>query len=404
MHFFHLLYFLGHFVNATDRLFQQPLSRAVPDWEELLDKPAETLARGEIAIGPKRRWFSNLILAAGWTLLIGLLVGDVFLGPQGLWQADPGVIAAWITLAVVCFAAMAWTRRGGHAILTPKSVTLRSGASAVECPWALFNIGGDPFPLGGKGTLLPVAPGALYQIVIRRGERPAPPGTPHTPFFTIKSSHQILLADLYVVSGKELGALLLFLGRALAPAPPVPRGESPAGDPAKPAMVLRTSAHVLATLNKDGSIVVPLTHLNRLPGHCCSCGTATDRRSRLDIVIAGVVEMKQTQINIPLCEQCVDLDQRRRRRWMSIGLGIGIGTPAALFILGFALGSDDLMIASVIGLFLGALLGGVVGAGLSQGKSAVVVIASRIDVGTVTLKFRNPAYAAIALRAINEQL
>src|SRR5262249_31227901 len=162
--FVHLLFLVGQLVNALDRWFQRPLARVVPQWEQLLDEPARTLAEGEIVIGPKPRLLSNLLLAASWSFLIVLIARLIMMGPQRFWRLDRSIVGAWIAVAAVGFDIVSWWRRGGQVLLEANGATLRNGATDVVCPWLVFNITGDPFPIGNKGTLLPVAPRELHRI------------------------------------------------------------------------------------------------------------------------------------------------------------------------------------------------------------------------------------------------
>src|SRR5262249_31608700 len=153
---------------------------------------------------------------------------------------------------------VAFMRRGGHLYMRPDGVAMRQSGSEVFCPWALFDVTGEPFPLNRRGTILPIASRAVPFISVGKAGGPLGPRQRiKTPALVVQSSHQALLKDCFVVNGKELGALLLFLGRALGAKSLATADadwsltESPQAEAQEPV------PEALVTHNKNGSLTLP---------------------------------------------------------------------------------------------------------------------------------------------------
>jgi hypothetical protein len=379
----------------------QPLLRLLPDLDELLHDPAGYLAAGHVTIGPRRMYrlaalfgFTGAAFLAGW------------LG-TGRGEGELLALGFWLLLGASVWLGWSLLLNGHELVLHPDGVEVKYRDTAVWCPWALFNVEGNPFvpdadsPL--VGLTLPVAPEAIPYVELRRDDRPVAHGSQvkaRQVMFT--SAREVVLPARYEVVAEELGALLLQLGRRLGrrlpKEPPLADGSNL--DELEPTAPVPDAA---------GWIKVHLTRIT-LPPECAGChGVATSElrvvtQARGDWLLAAFTRnLRPLELSVPVCDACHEEVRRRQQRGgmigMSMGAVLGAGSVMLLSLAPGANGMGGQWLVTALALVAGALVGFVVGTAVGR-RAPVQVRRYSPGRGTLELRFRNPEYAARVLDAM----
>jgi hypothetical protein len=378
----------------------QPLGRFLPDLEDLLRDPRAYLQAGPVVVGPRRMYgLAALFALPGLALLASCALGDKDLGER---------LALGIALLVGASLWLGWSvmLRGHSLVLSAEGVEVRYRDTAVWCPWALFNVEGEPFVPEGdsprQGLTLPVAPGAVPFLELRRTDSAVSHGAQvQSRQLQFTGRDEVVLPARYEVAAADLGRLLLLLGRRLG-------HELPRGAPPREAYALEALEQVPAGTDADGWITVYLTRIV-LPAVCCDCGQATQETMPLRVQSHGslitdllVQQVRPLEVAVPVCPACRQRLRQRQERGGGRGLALGL-------ILGLAGGA--MLSAAQAGLLLplalgGAAVGGIAGfiiGTLAARQPPVQLARYSPSRGTVALRFRNPGYAALVLEAMRGQ-
>lgn len=211
---------------GIDRFLQKRARRAIPDFDKLWEDPAGVLGRGEVVIGPIRRYAVATVLGlvAGFALSCGFALSELE-RPQRRAPADRPpheqvlILVSFFTPPVVAVGLLLYVLRGGEMRLRPDGVVLRYHRRLVFCPWSLFQAEGEPWKKDRSHLVLPVWPPALDEVVQGRGDAVRATGRDvRTKQLYFLSKREAVLADLYAVRLDDLGDLLLHLGQTLGPA------------------------------------------------------------------------------------------------------------------------------------------------------------------------------------------
>jgi hypothetical protein len=375
------------------------LEKFLPDLDEMLLDPRAFLTEDVVAIGPRRLY--------GLALLFGI-PGAAFLAAVAVkGQPDPEKVALGIGLLLGAMVWVGWSLllAGHELVLHPDGLEVRYKGDTVWAPWALFNTEGQPFvpdaDSPAAGLTLPVAKEAVPFVEMRRDGLVAAYG----PQVDGRQWHftkfgEIVLPARYEIVASDLGALLLTLGRRLGRE--LPKGTPP--PEAHPDQLAETSPP-----DPAGWITLPLTRLT-FPARCCDCDVATPETVTCRVAAPGdwllgqiTMTNREVALNVPWCGSCQARARNRQSRGAIVGLIIGAVLSCAIAVpLLLARGINHP--STVIVVALGALTGGgLVGflIGTSSARDLPVKLRryspSR---GTMSLRFRNPAYAARLLEAI----
>jgi hypothetical protein len=398
-----------------DGSFQKPLTRVIPNLENLLADPRGTLAGGDIVIGPWRRYGIGLGLG-----LLLVVFAEMLLGVAKRNAGAPGpagqVLGEVLPLLVipVCLALGVYLVRGGHAVLTVEGVHFQYRGREVFCPWSLFHAPGVPLihPVDGHNRFeLPIAPAAVPRVELRRHGYAVAQGLQvKARHFRFRSVNEAVLKNIYRAREEEFAYLLQHLGRALGASSPdqaaVPGPEALDGIKVPPP----------AVLEDDGWITVRLTQVN-FPPYCCECGARTEGmegfRAYASFMHFGrllrIDSGEHFVVYVPLCPECRRASNqrywktfRRTALWLPI-LG-GLGATFLGLILAVADGNPQLLPGMPIGFgILGGLLCFLVGLpiGILRGrKASLLVELERYSPaqGTCAIRFRNREYASQMLQ------
>ncbi len=408
----HLLVLLVEFGRWLDKYYQKPLPRAIPDYERLLLDPRGTLAGQPVTIGPARRYGSAfligllaLVFGSVLTLcLVVLLVRPVAAGRGLALLLVP--IALCAALVLLCLWLIVRLLRGAEMVLSEEGVELRYRGTEVACPWALFNVAGQPFQPRRDRVLVPVAAAAVPFVEARRhGFRVESGPRIRTPQLRFPSRTEALLRPLYEVPLLELGKLLLQLGRALGASLPETFLE-PAAE-AEPAPGRPVPAEALS----DGWLTVRLTRLV-FPPFCCDCGVPTERQqdfrgfaTALRLGPCRIEGGEMATFRVPVCPACQKENQRVYEKSVFKGLVLGFAIPfgaalvLCLYLRNFA------WLARLIALYVAGILVGV-GIGVSRGRRRAHPVQLRDyapGAGTIAIRFRWPEYGERLLIFLREQ-
>jgi hypothetical protein len=380
----------------------RPLHSVVPDLDELLEEPDGYLRRAPVEIGPRRMYGLSalfavpglaLLLSCAWTRSVDgerLAMGVGLLLGAGVWLG-------WSVLM-----------RGHRLVLHPEGVEVIFQGTTVWALWALFNADGAPFVADSDsprvGLKLPVAPEAVPFVELRRdGSLVAQGAQVKARQWLFTGSDEVVLPARYEATAGELGALLLGLGRRLGRA--LPRGAPP------PEAYAVADLDAVPAPDPAGWVTVSLTRL-AFPARCCLCEEATGETLHVtvdagwDHLVGPVVEQtRQAGLDVPLCPSCRDGIRARQARGSSLGLRLGalLGAGAAgLYALARGAGDVGTLLLFALG---GVAVGGIVGflAGTSLARDLPVQVRGYSPAhGTLSIRFRNPAYTARVLEAMKK--
>jgi hypothetical protein len=378
----HLLGKILEWVAADlDGRTQKTLRDLVPDFRRLCADPALALAKEPVVIGPAKRYATRLLVGFLVGAPVGLLTFTVLVATvvpvSHLHTAMMPISFCLAFRLIVC------KMRGGKCILSLDGVAFHYHGIEVSCPWALFNVNGQPYALGEKkGMLLPIQPAAIPYVVQGRQSQQAVTvsGTAVTsPQFRFRSGNQVNLASFYEVDLNELG-LLLQIGRRLGKSFP---------EALPPGMPFVENEGRIAPIpsTRNGWVTLSLTRLT-FPPLCCYCCASTNRWH----VFENLGQSERIRLSIPLCEDCKAFQQRGQRRSMRNGVGLGllIGLACVADFSEF----DPTVVAVSLGI-AGAFVGGVIGHEL--GKTGTVKLKLDSQNGTIDIRVPNPKYAELLL-------
>jgi hypothetical protein len=298
--------------------------------------------------------------------------------------------------------------RGHSLLLRPDGVEVRYRDTVVWCPWALFNAEGPPLVPEGDdprvAIILPVAPRAVPFVELRRHESPVAFGAAvRAPQFRLATPERVILSARYEVAASDLGILLLRLGNRLG-------RRLPAGTPPPEAYPAAAEAHdEKSGPDREGWYSLSLAEL-RFPPRCCDCGQATDATLRIPLDSKEVASRligpsRPAELAVPICPEC----QERLREAHERGGLRGLNAGAILGALGAACvalaqgerGVLPLAFAGLAGAAIGALLGFLLGNGLTR-PWPLQFRRYRPEAGTLQVRFRDPHYADL-VRAASSQ-
>jgi hypothetical protein len=380
----------------------QPLRRALPDLDDLLEDPHAYLSEAPLAIGPRRMYrLAALFAVPGLACLLSCVL-------QG--KADGERIALGIGLLLGSSLWLGWSLwlRGHELVLYPEGLEVNYRGSTVWAPWALFHASGQVFvpqsDAPRAGLILPINPAAVPYVELRRGGLVQASGLEAAgPQWRFTGLGEVCLPARYEIDARDLGELLAWLGGRLGR--DLPGGTPPVDE--KAARVVADDA------DPAGWFTVPLTRF-RLPTCCCGCGGPRDAVLRAQVTVwsdrvLGFVSgnRRTVEIGVPVCEACREALARRQRTGGVVGLlaGTVLGTTVG-GLIGAWLGEGRQM-----PLYLGALMG--LCAATLIGSTAGLMLSRRLPVrfrrynpnrGTVSVRFDNPEIAAGVLARLREPL
>jgi hypothetical protein len=381
----------------------QPLARFLPDLDDLLYDPRSYLRAGPVEIGPRRMY--------GLAALFGV-AGAAFLASCAVaGKGDGERLALGIGLLIGASVWWFWSllMRGHALVLHPDGLEVRYRDTAVWCPWALFNVEGEPFvperDSPRLGLTLPVAREVVPHVELRRAEAAVAHGAQvRGRQWQFTAGGEVVLPARYEVAAGDLGQLLLQLGRRLG-------REMPGGAPPREAFETAALDEVRARPDRSGWLTVHLTRL-AFPPVCCDCGQATGAlmsfrvESRGDR-IAGILvqDVRPLEVPVPVCEACQHRLLRRQHQGGRAGMAIGalVGLGGALLAWGSGAADPGLLLPLLLGgLAAGAIVGFLVGTSSAHRPPAELARYSPSR-GTVAVRFRNPDYTALVLEAMQER-
>ncbi len=378
----------------------RPLARFLPELDDFLYDPRAFLQQGPLVIGPRRMYgLAALFALPGAALLASCAVAG---------KGDGERLALGIGLVVGGCVWLFWSllMRGHSLVLHPDGVEVKYRDTAVWCPWALFNVEGEPFvPEGDSprtGLTLPIAPEAVPFVELRRHDAAVAHGAEvRGRQWQFNAADEVVLPARYEVVAGDVGHLLLQLGRRLG-------RELPRGAPVPSAEPVASLDAVRAGPDRWGWITVPLTRLV-FPPVCCDCGQATDATQRLAVEARGdwlvgllAQPVRPLELGVPVCPAC----QARQHEELHRGGVRGMGAGAALLLVlaavaGHLVGADaGSMFAFGLGFAaVGGILGFLLGTSASRRPPAELCRYSPSR-GTVAVRFRNPDYTALVLETM----
>jgi hypothetical protein len=380
----------------------RPLEGLLPDLEDLLERPAPYLAGRPVTVGPRRMYgLAALFGVAGAAFLLSCVLGPLS-GER---------LALGVGLLVGGSVWLGWSllMRGHELVLRHDGVEVKYLDTTVWCPWALFNADGKPVVADSDsprvGLTLPVNPDAVPFVELRRNEAPVAHGAEvKTRQWVFTAADEAVLPARYEVRADELGALLLHLGRKLG-------GALPKGAPPPEAFRTEGLEEVPAAPGPAGWITVYLTRL-RFPARCCDCGEPTSYHLTvhvepgLDKFVGGMTGTSRSlELPVPVCDACQEDLRARQQRGSSTGTSLGALAGllgVGWFVLRGGLAFNTLAVLALGGLAVGGIAGFLIGTFVSR---QLPVQVRRYDParGTLSLRFRNPDYAAQVLDAMRAQ-
>jgi hypothetical protein len=207
-----------------DTLSRRKLESVIPNVEELLSHPEETLAVQDITIGPARRFGTGGCLGLLAGLVCAVLAAELMIhpliplqGPRPHPMVGVGVLGALLLILLLCVIFMVRFFRGGSMILTPAGVALWYRSTVVNCPWAVFNAPGQPVKPSRDRLVIPISAQAIPLVEAwKHGALIGSGADLKTYQWKLKSDCAAVLKDHYQVRDSiNLAGLLLKLGRAL---------------------------------------------------------------------------------------------------------------------------------------------------------------------------------------------
>jgi hypothetical protein len=378
----------------------RPLARFLPDLDDFLYDPRACLQVAPLVIGPRRMYGLAALFA---------LPGAVLLAScAAVGKGDGERLALGIGLLVGGSVWLLWSllMRGHSLVLHPDGVEVKYQDTVVWCPWALFNVAGEPFvPEGDSprtGLTLPVAPEAVPFVELRRHDAAVAHGAEvRGRQWVFNAADEVVLPARYEVAAGDVGRLLLQLGRRLG-------RELPRGMAVRSAAPAASLDAVRVEPDRWGWVTVPLTRLV-FPPVCCDCGQATDTtqpfavEARGDWLVGLLAQpVRPLELAVPVCSAC----QARQHADLHRGGVRGMGGGAALMLVlgavaGHLVGADaGSMLALGMGFAaVGGILGFLLGTSASRRPPAELCRYSPSR-GTVAVRFRNPDYTALVLETM----
>jgi hypothetical protein len=381
----------------------RPLAGFLPDLEDLLEQPALYLAERPVTVGPRRMYgLAALFGVAGIAFLLSCVLGPL--------SGERLALGIGLLLGGSVWLGWSLMMRGHELVLRHDGVEVKYLDTTVWCPWALFNAGGKPVVADSDsprvGLTLPVNPDAVPFVELRRNEAPVAHGAAvKSRQWLFTAADEAVLPARYEVRADELGALLLELGRKLGTS-------TPKGLPPPEAFRTDDLEDVPSAPGPSGWITVYLTRL-RFPARCCDCGEPTSYHLTihvepgLDKVVGPMTGTggRSLELPVPVCDACQEDLRARTQRGGSTGTSLGalaglVGV--GYFVLRGGLDFNTLAVLALGGLAAGGIVGFLVGT--FAGRQLPVQV-RRYDParGTLSLRFRNPDYAAQVLDAMRAQ-
>jgi hypothetical protein len=210
---------------------------------------------------------------------------------------------------------------------------------------------------------------------------------------------EVVLPARYEIVAGDLGTLLLTLGRRLG-------RELPKGTPTPEALPAAVSD---ASPDPAGWITLPLTRLT-FPARCCDCDITTSETIRCRVAAPGdwllgqiTMNNRQVELNVPWCGTCQSRARDRQSRGaiggLIIGAVLGCGIAIPLLLAREIINPPTFVVLMLVALAGGGLIGFLTGT-LAARDVPVRLRRYSPSHGTMSLRFRNPAYAARLLEAI----
>jgi hypothetical protein len=407
----HLVILLVHFVLWLDTKFQKPLRRALPNYDQLLLDPRQTLAEGDVVLGPMKRYASAaglgaLLGLASWIVIFALVIDDIR-------RANlPTLLVGGVAGAGLILLSLAWIwllltlLRGGTLVLRTEGVEFRHRRIAVVCPWSVFNVAGQPFAPKADHVLLPIHPAAVPFIEAFVGGQPVSQGKQvKTKPFTVRSPTQAVLHALYLAPITEAGGLLLRLGRTIGERLP----DGSRAEDALSAAAARPGPPIIIAPN--GWVTIHLTRVV-FPPFCCDCGRRTEQvqefRGYTAWLRTSSTVLLETnpyvRVAVPVCGSC-QLENRlgqSRAMWRGMGIAALTGLVPCLLIA-LVWRQPGFLVLGFGVAFLTALIGGAIGStrGRNQHRPVEVQRYSARD-GTVALRFQRREFAEAVMEVMDE--
>jgi hypothetical protein len=167
-------FILGHLLRAIiegiDGLFVKSLQRAIPELDQLLEDPQQALDHRDVLVGPRRQYFSRM--------LIGLAIACLGLGPcflvlsiiedqQPRRTLSPEIwFGALFPVGFFGFYFGFRIFRGGYCVIRDDGVKFTYRKRIVHCSWEVFDAPGRAIHIKESNLfLLPICPDATDLIV-----------------------------------------------------------------------------------------------------------------------------------------------------------------------------------------------------------------------------------------------
>lgn len=240
---------------------QRALDQVIPNFQELQADPRAALARSAVRIGA----MSLYRIAIAW-VIIGAVLPWLFTGELALGTALTGAGIGGGLFGLLLLVSP-W-RRTMEMVMSEDGLALRYGRDEIYCPWALFNVEGNPFHEIPDKLVLPVLVAAIPFVELRRDGAAISHGAEvkSNPIEFVSGGKALLRAH-YEARAPELGDLLLYLGHRLGQA--LPKGPAPSIHAREE--IIKPQAGIV---DEDGWITIDLARIP-FPASCCDCGQAT---------------------------------------------------------------------------------------------------------------------------------
>ncbi len=399
------------FVLAVDGLFERSLLKVVPDLENVLFDPHESLRGRDIAIGPARKYgtlFAWLVLVglvggAALALMTGLVLNGGKPGPGGFPFLFQVLAIPWLVFLVTVMLLIGRRVRGGEMVLAERGVELRYRGTAVFCAWEVFHTEGQPFGPDTDQVILPVAAGAVPLVQARRHDSLVAEGLQvNTRQFRFRSAREAVLQSLYEVNALELAKVLLHLGRVLGK----PVQGTPLSLDFPPAHIEEPEP---PSRGQRGWVTVSLTRLV-FPPVCCECGAATGGRQNFRAAgswfsferLGHPTGKAAINIWVPVCYSCQTANKQKANQGTFLGLGTAL---AAIVLVGCLLrffpANMGLVLLFILTVLLAPPLGTMLGYQWANRQVQPVEVGSYSPSrGTIAIRFRRSEYAEAFLKLI----
>jgi hypothetical protein len=405
-----LAYLFDYLCDAYEKSLQKPLRKVVPELARLYADPAGVLNHGPIVIGPANRrrtsiFTSLVVLFCTWGLA-GLVVYD-----GGEYPLFILIALSLVVVLIGTFLSIFLLVRKldcGEMVLHGNGVEMRHYRTIIFCPWALFNVKGQPRLDKASEVTLPVSrwmiPFVKHQTIDKGGEVRDVPITSKTRPLVFLEGGVVRLRALYEANLQELGDLLLFLGRTRGIVPPdEPMSELDHATMSKVVLVEPT------TRTASGWITTNVAYLVR-PAICCRCcqSVPCDNRDEryFPIFSPGLFAVPGLELPhyFPICKACRASVSKEIRvfvmRCAVFGFVVGIILSIVFFYLN-PMGRDFILSDAVpleilttgSGFLLGLLLG-------TARTAPIQYKRPNHEKGRLTIRFRNTDYEKLILDRI----